>query len=680
MPDQNYCHLLLEAIPHSLFLKDRKSVYLDCNRHFAATLDRTPDEIIGKTDYDFFPRELAEKYCADDQRVMETGEPSQFDELLDEKRWVRTIKTPIRDDRGIVTGVHGIFWEITAEKQAEDQMREQESLFRHTFEQAAVGIAHLSLDGSCLRVNKRLSELVGYSCDELMGRSLRDLTHPDDLLRDQTFMAQLLAGMMPRYSMEKRFIRPSREYLWCNATVSLVRDQSDEPEYFIAVIEDIGDRKFAEEELMLYRERLENMVAERTRELSRSEVSLKEAQRLAQIGSWELSLLTNRLSWSDEIFRIFEIDPKHVGASYEAFLERVHPDDRETVSAAYTASLADRTPYDIVYRLMMTDGRVKHVHERGETDYDQNDQAICSRGTLQDVTERWQIEQRLRQLSQAVEQSPSTVLITDVSGKITYINPCFTELTGYAWEEAVGQNVRILKSDITPASTHAELWQQLSAGKSWRGEFCNRKKNGELYWESAAISPLINDDGVTTNYIAVKEDITQRKLDEKRLRELSLVDELTGLSNRRSFQMLAKQMLKVAARTKGRICLIYVDVDDFKSINDSCGHREGDNALKDVAQILRNSCRAADIVGRLGGDEFALLATDVAGDTPDRILNRLEENLQAHALEGERPFRLSLSCGVAMYEPGSTSTLEELLEKADRMMYREKQRHHEGLR
>jgi len=556
MAIERYCTLLLDANPHNLFLKDRSSVYLACNRNFARMLGLAPEQVVGRTDLDLFPGQLAEKYRRDDQRIMANGLAEVIEEQFVHEGfsgWVRTVKTPIKDEAGIVTGVHGIFWDITAEKEAETGKKEQEELFHNTFEQAAVGIAHVALDGTWLRVNRRLCELVGYSHAELMARTFQEITHPDDLARNLAFMQQLLTGELPNYSMEKRYLRKSGDVLWCNLTVSLVRNKEGEPHYCIAVIEDIGDRKYAEEELLLYREKLETLVAARTDELRRSAFSLREAQRLAQLGSWELDLTTNQLTWSDEIFRIFEVTPDAFGTSYESFLERVHPEDRDAVSTAFTTSLATKTPYDLVHRLLLADGRIKHVHGRCETDYGVAEQAVRSRGTIQDITERWEMEERLRQLS--------------------------------------------------------------------------------------------------------------------------LVDELTGLANRRAFFMLAKQMIKVAARTKSRLCMLYIDIDDFKQVNDTFGHREGDVALVDTAKILLRSCRAADIVGRLGGDEFTILATDVSGDTPDRILSRLTENLQEHALEDYRPFRLSLSCGVAMSETGTPCTLEELLDAADRQMYEEKLRH-----
>lgn len=143
-----------------------------------------------------------------------------------------------------------------------------------------------------------------------------------------------------------------------------------------------------------------------------------------------------------------------------------------------------------------------------------------------DITEQIQVEQELRKLSRAVEQSSATVVITDVNGRIEYANPKFTQLTGYSLEEALGKTPSILKSGLTPPHVYQDLWTTIKAGGQWRGEFCNRKKNGELYWENASISPLTNEQGVITHFIAVKEDVTDRKQAEEALRlsEKRLID------------------------------------------------------------------------------------------------------------------------------------------------------------
>lgn len=169
---------------------------------------------------------------------------------------------------------------------------------------------------------------------------------------------------------------------------------------------------------------------------------LAEAQRIAQVGSWELGLVSNTLSWSDEIFRIFEIDPEKFGASYEAFLNAIHPDDREAVSRAYTESLEKRVPYDVEHRLLMPDGRIKYVHERGATDYDADGKPVCSLGTVQDITERRLAEAVLHEREQEfralAENSPDTIARYDRGCRRTYANPAFARQTGMPSEALLG--------------------------------------------------------------------------------------------------------------------------------------------------------------------------------------------------------------------------------------------------
>ncbi|MDD4880326.1 MAG: response regulator [Gallionellaceae bacterium] len=242
-----------------------------------------------------------------------------------------------------------------------------------------------------------------------------------------------------------------------------------------------------------------------------SEARLRDAQRVAHIGSWDLDLVSSHLWWSDEIYRIFEIDLERFGASYPAFIEAIHPEDRERVNQAYQDSVADRTPYDIVHRLLLPGGRIKHVHERCETHYADDGQPLRSFGTVQDVTERVLAEAQLRKLSLAVEQSPNSIVITDLNARIEYVNQAFVQAAGYSRDEAIGQTPHILHSGQTPRAVYHDLWQKLGRGEIWRGEFANKHKNGEIYYEMATIAPIRQPDGRITHYLAVKEDITEKK-------------------------------------------------------------------------------------------------------------------------------------------------------------------------
>lgn len=255
------------------------------------------------------------------------------------------------------------------------------------------------------------------------------------------------------------------------------------------------------------------------RKLRVSSENLNEAQRIAHVGSWKLDLSSNELSWSDEIFHLFEIDPDRFAATYDGFLNAVHPEDREAVNRAYTDSLKNRTPYEITHRLLMHNGRIKWVHERCKTDFDNQGKPLRFLGTVQDITDLKIAEESLRKLSLAVEQSPNSILITDLQANIEFANEAFFRTTGYSHTEAIGQNPRILKSGKTPEKTYHDMWSTLIQGKSWKGEFINRRKDGSEYIESALISPLHQSDGRITHYLATQEDITDRKRAENALHE-----------------------------------------------------------------------------------------------------------------------------------------------------------------
>jgi PAS domain S-box-containing protein len=213
--------------------------------------------------------------------------------------------------------------------------------------------------------------------------------------------------------------------------------------------------------------------------------------------------------------------------------------------------------------------------------------------SIMDITERKQGEGQLRQLSRAVEHSPASIDITDIDGNIEYVNPKFSEVTGYAPDEARGKNPRILKSGQTPTDIYSHLWQTILSGKEWRGEFLNRKKDGEFFWEYASISAITDPKGSISHFVAVKEDITERKAAEEKIRllnveleQLALTDELTGINNHRAILQFAEREFNVAMRYRQPFSMMFFDLDYFKQINDTFGHALGDQALKQAIQAV----------------------------------------------------------------------------------------------
>lgn len=275
----------------------------------------------------------------------------------------------------------------------------------------------------------------------------------------------------------------------------------------------------------------------------------------------------------------------------------------------------------------------------------------------------------LRIVSQAVEQSASSVIITDTKGVIEYVNPAFTATTGYEKAEVIGQNPRILRSDETAPEHYQALWSALAAGKTWRGEFHNQKKNGDLFWEIASIAPVKQRNGVVSHFVALKEDITALKKAEARILHMANHDILTGLPTRRLATDRLQSILAMAKRNQTKAAVMFVDIDGFKSVNDALGHDIGDEVLKETATRLSATLRKVDTVARIGGDEFWVLLSNVATKcaaitVAENIIHALASpyHIAAHKVH------ISASVGISLY-PDHANSATDLIQRADQAMY-----------
>lgn len=233
------------------------------NQEFQKIFALAEVDVIGKTDRELFPPHIVAEFAVNDRFVIESKQPLTTEEEVhhgdDKLHTYLSFKFPLFDEYGRVTSIVGIATDITQQKQTQTQLLKSEIKFRNTFEQAAVGIAHVSLDGKWLQVNQKLCQIVGYTKEELLQKAFQDITHPDDLDTDLEYVRRMLAGEIQTYSLEKRYIGQNQEPIWINLTVSLVKDQHGTPEYFISVIEDISSRKDLELRLQTTLKRLSNL-------------------------------------------------------------------------------------------------------------------------------------------------------------------------------------------------------------------------------------------------------------------------------------------------------------------------------------------------------------------------------------------------------------------------------------
>jgi len=757
-------------------------------------------------------------------------------------------------------------------------------------------------DGGLRYVSPSCERITGYTVEALSRDPglLERMVHPDD----RALMAGHLmefAGRPSEMESDFRIVRSDGEIRWIGHVCRPVYGEHGEYLGRRVSNRDITPRKQAEEALR------------------RSAFHLREAQRVANLGSWELDLAEGRLEWSDQVYRIFEIDPEQFGASYEAFLALVHPDDREAVDEAYRRSVAERLPYEIVHRLLMPDGRLKYVCERCETFYGDDGRPLRSVGTVQDiseqrrledgsrllaaiveasddaiigaslegiviswnraaeriygysageivgqpvirlcptdrreearnlltrvgqgehfvqfetvrrrrdgtdvpvsqtvfpfhdsagrtagvaaisrditerrrverenkerfdlaeavfnhnvgclaildrdfnfvrvnpayaracrrevseftgrnhfelypsearsifdevvrsglpyetfarpfvfpdqpergttywdwslvpildgegrveylvlslyeVTERERAEEQLRLAGVAFSHTRDAVMITDAQGTIVSVNQAFESITGYPSGAALGRNPRLLNSGQNDADFYAQFWHTLQTEGYWSGEIWNRHRDGHVFPEWQSISAVKGADGQTTHYVSIFTDITEFKQAEAQIRYLSYHDDLTGLPNRAFFQVRLDQLIEAAERDRSRIALLVLDLDHFKTINDSLGHSVGDQLLQQVADRLKANADLGDTVARQGGDEFiiALASCDAtrAAHVADDIMSSVAE---PYAVGGQT-LVVTPSLGISLY-PHDAADAESLIKSADVAMYHAK--------
>jgi diguanylate cyclase (GGDEF)-like protein/PAS domain S-box-containing protein len=289
-----------------------------------------------------------------------------------------------------------------------------------------------------------------------------------------------------------------------------------------------------------------------------------------------------------------------------------------------------------------------------------------------DLTEA---NENLKLQAAALDAAANGIVITDIQGAIVWVNDAFTTMTGYSKEEVLGKNPRLLKSGDQPESYYSELWSTISSGKVWNGEIVNKRKDGTPYTEEMTITPVTRDRGsaADTYYIAIKQDITERKQAEARVQYLAYYDALTGLPNRTLVADRLLQALASASRQKGKVALLFLDLDRFKGINDSFGHSFGDLVLQEVAERLKKRTREQDTVARLGGDEFLIVLNNVK-DISDAAVaaKRFMDTMTAEFVVQGHSLGITCSLGISIF-PEHGMDVETLVKNADAAMYSAKE-------
>lgn len=493
--------LLFERNQAAIFRTTLDGRILDCNEAYAQLLGyRTCDEMRTHNSSDFY-------FSAEDRKdliakMQAEGGVSGLEMRLRRKDgselWVLE-NVAVSFDGNEGETLQGTFVDITERKRAEEARLEAEERFRATFEQSAVGFAMTSSAGRFLLVNQKLCEITGYAEEELLTKTFQELTHPDDLPADLRLFSGLLTGESSTYSREKRYIRKDGSVIWIALTVSRIIGPDGNARFFMGAVQDISDRKHAEEALKesesRYRTIFEGVADGIYRSSPEGRPQMANPALMRMLGYQTLEDLLNR-----DIEQDGYVDP----AERHRFTEIME---------------RDGTVRDFVSEWRRPDGSSIHVIENARAVCGSDGRIVAYEGTVRDITERKKSWEERQLLSTTIEQAHEGVVITDLQGNIRFVNPAVERMSGYAKDELLGQNPRILRSGIHDPSFYQSLWETITSGKVWSGRITNRRKDLSLYVEDMIVSPVRDANGTISAFVATKRDVTKEVDMQRRLQQ-----------------------------------------------------------------------------------------------------------------------------------------------------------------
>ena len=569
-----------------------------------------------------------------------------------------------------------------------------------------------TLSGIISSWNPAAEKIFGYAAHEVVGKSLQVITPPDRLNEELEILERIARGERIDHYETIRVCKDGR-LIHISATISPIRDEGGLIIGASKIARNVTERKRAEQDLAKTTRALKTLSAcsaalihasdeaellemlcrlivetggYRMAWIGRAESNAEKIVRpVAQYGTGTDYLSEVKITWAND-----EWGQGPTGTAVRSGLVQVNQNyltnpvvaiwRPSAIAHGYQASIA------LPLRISTGDAVVLTIYAAESDAFDPVEVKLLEElaGNLaygiDDMRNRagkLALADQIRKLSLTVEQSPESVVIADLDGRIEYVNEAFLSNTGYGREEVIGQNPRILQSGRTSPETYVSLWQTLLAGQVWKGELFNRRKDGSEYTELAIISPIRDATGAITHYVALKEDITAKKEAEERILHLAYYDNLTNLPNRRL--LIDRMQGALAACTQGGHfgALFYIDLDNFKTVNDTLGHDLGDRLLQQVAARLSESVASGDTVASLGGDDFIMLLPDLGTD-PRQVEAKAREfgdrilaSFLAPFVVGSNQCRTSPSIGVTLFGHPQ-DTVEELLKHVDLAMYEAK--------
>ncbi len=515
-------------------------------------------------------------------------------------------------------------------------------------------VSYWDKDLYCRFANKPYLEWFGRPPEEIIGKSMRDLLGEPLFIQNERYVEGALSGQIQQFERTLVKADGSIGHTWAQ----YVPDGTalGGVNGFFVLVSDVTQLKEAQSALQQKEDQLRAIV---------DNVGLV----------FFLKDLAGRYLYINRQYeRLFHItnSAMHGKTDHEIFPQELadafSKNDRKVIESGQPVEVEEQALHDDGIHTYMS-VKIPIRNSSGEI------YAIC--GVATDISERKRADADLR-LAAAAFDSQEAMMVTDAKGVILRVNRAFSKITGYSADEVVGQNPRLLKSGRHDADFYRAMWTSIQSTGGWQGEVWDRRKSGEEYPKWLTISAVRGVDGAVTHLIGTHIDISERKKAEEKINELAYFDQMTGLANRTLLLDRLKQAKRASSRNGSHGALMFIDLDNFKTLNDTLGHDMGDLLLKQVAQRLASCVRDGDTVARLGGDEFVVMLTNLSGSeseaafgvegTADKVLSSLNET---YVLK-QRTVHNTASIGITLFM-GQFASTDDLMKQADMAMYKAKE-------
>ncbi len=432
-----------------------------------------------------------------------------------------------------------LFEEITAHKKAEDALAKKKDELQTIIDSSQGFIFYKDLENHFIRVNTAFTKIMGLPKEQLEGRSIFELYPNEEAEAFWSDDKQVIASGKAKVGIEEK-MHSKQGQRWVQTDKIPYRDADGNIIGVIGFSVDITERKKTEEDLR------------------ESERRLNRSQEIAHLGSWELDLKSNQLTWSDEVYRIFGLKPQQFGATYEAFLKAVHPEDREAVDTAYSISIREgKNGYAIEHRVVRPDGEVRTVQEKCTNIRDKSGKIVRSIGMVQDITERKIAEEAVARQAELIDLSPDAIIVRKLDGAITFWSKGAEKLYGWTKEEAIGQDVNFLLKTQLPQS-QKEIQNELKTKGKWAGEIIRICKDASRLVVQSYWLGKFGPDGKMMEVLESNVDVTERiqmqlKLEESAVRLEEYATQMEELANQRAAQLKDAERLAAIGATAGMV-------------------------------------------------------------------------------------------------------------------------------